>query len=114
MLAKELVDLAGLTRCLGQTTPVIGALARETPAIPIVFVTVSDPISSGFAADLAHPGGNITGFADARRRCRIRRQIVGAAEGDCTAYRARGAPVPPGRPATPILHAFNSSRGIVL
>ena len=67
----------------------IGALARETRAIPIVFVTVSDPISSGFAADLAHPGGNIT-------------------------VRARGAPVPPGRPATPILHAFNSSRGIVL
>jgi putative ABC transport system substrate-binding protein len=27
-----------------------------------VFVTVSDPIGSGFAANLAHPGGNITGF----------------------------------------------------
>jgi putative ABC transport system substrate-binding protein len=27
-----------------------------------VFVTVTDPISSGFAANLAHPGGNITGF----------------------------------------------------
>ena len=61
MLAKELVDLRP-DAILGQTTPVIGALARETQTIPIVFVTVSDPIGSGFAANLAHPGGNITGF----------------------------------------------------
>jgi len=60
-LAKELIDLRP-DAILGQTTPVIGALARETQTIPIVFVTVSDPIGSGFAANLAHPGGNITGF----------------------------------------------------
>src|SRR5262249_35567597 len=29
---------------------------------PIVFVNVSDPIGSGFVTNLAHPGGNITGF----------------------------------------------------
>ena len=60
-LVKELIDLRPAA-ILGQTTPVIGALARETQTIPIVFVTVSDPIGSGFAANLAHPGGNITGF----------------------------------------------------
>jgi putative ABC transport system substrate-binding protein len=60
-LAKELIDLRP-DAILGQTTPVISALARETQTIPIVFVTVSDPIGSGFAANLAHPGGNITGF----------------------------------------------------
>jgi putative ABC transport system substrate-binding protein len=59
--AKELVDLRP-DAILGQTTPVIRALARETQAIPIVFVQVSDPIGSGFAASLARPGGNITGF----------------------------------------------------
>jgi putative ABC transport system substrate-binding protein len=59
--AKELVDLQP-DAILGQTTPVIRALARETQAIPIVFVQVSDPIESGFAASLARPGGNITGF----------------------------------------------------
>jgi putative ABC transport system substrate-binding protein len=32
------------------------------PTSPIVFVTVSDPIGSGFAANFAHPSGNITGF----------------------------------------------------
>jgi putative ABC transport system substrate-binding protein len=59
--AKELVDLRP-DAILGQTTPVIGALARETRTIPIVFAVVSDPIGSGFGASLAHPGGNITGF----------------------------------------------------
>ncbi len=59
--AKELVNL-GPDVILGQTTPVIGALARETRTIPIVFVQVSDPIGSGFTASLARPAGNITGF----------------------------------------------------
>jgi putative ABC transport system substrate-binding protein len=62
-LAKELVDLRP-DAILGQTTPVTGALARETRSIPIVFVAVSDPIASGFAASLAHPGGNVIGFAE--------------------------------------------------
>ena len=58
-LAKELVDLRP-NAIFGVTTPAIGALARETRTIPIVFTSVSDPIGSGFAANLAHPG--ITGF----------------------------------------------------
>ena len=60
-LAKELVDLQP-DAIVGQSTPVIGALARETQATPIVFVLVTDPIGSGFTASLARPGGNITGF----------------------------------------------------
>lgn len=59
--AKELVDMRPAA-ILGQTTPVATALARETKTIPIVFVTVSDPIGSGPAMSLAHPGGNVTGF----------------------------------------------------
>jgi putative ABC transport system substrate-binding protein len=59
--AKELVDLRP-DAILGQDTPVIGALARETRTIPIVFATVADPTGSRFVASLAHPGGNITGF----------------------------------------------------
>src|SRR5262252_9370473 len=50
-LAKELVDLRP-NAILGVTTPVIAALARETRTIPIVFAGVSDPIGSGFAANL--------------------------------------------------------------
>jgi putative tryptophan/tyrosine transport system substrate-binding protein len=59
--AKELVDLRP-DAILGVTTPVISALARETQTIPIVFAIVADPIGGGFAANLAHPGGNVTGF----------------------------------------------------
>jgi putative tryptophan/tyrosine transport system substrate-binding protein len=58
---KELVDLRP-DAIFDQTTPVTGALARETQTIPIVFVYVADPIGSGFAPSLARPGGNITGF----------------------------------------------------
>src|SRR5215469_13877145 len=60
-LAKELVALRPDV-IFDQTTPVTGALARETQTIPIVFVYVADPIGSGFAPSLARPGGNITGF----------------------------------------------------
>ena len=60
--AKELVDLRP-DAILSVTTPVTGVLIRETQTIPIVIVTVADPISSGFVTSLGHPGGNVTGFA---------------------------------------------------
>ena len=31
--------------------------------IPIVFVVVNDPVGQGFISNLAHPGGNVTGFS---------------------------------------------------
>ena len=46
---------------LGQTTVGTDALARETKTIPIVFVTVGDPIASGFTTSLARPSGNSSG-----------------------------------------------------
>jgi putative ABC transport system substrate-binding protein len=39
-------------------------LQSEVRTIPLVFVSVSDPIGSGFVQDLARPGGNVTGFAN--------------------------------------------------
>jgi ABC-type uncharacterized transport system substrate-binding protein len=59
--AKELVDLRP-DAIVGQSTPVVAALARVTQIIPIVFVNVADPIGSGFVVSLARPGGNLTGF----------------------------------------------------
>jgi ABC-type uncharacterized transport system substrate-binding protein len=61
IFAKELVDLRP-DAILGQTTAVTDALARETKTIPIVFVTVGDPLAAGFTTSLARPSGNITGF----------------------------------------------------
>jgi len=47
---------------LAHATPVTGAFQRETRTIPIVFVSVTDPLGAGFVASLPRPGGNLTGF----------------------------------------------------
>ncbi len=59
--AKELVDLRPDV-IIGQSTPVVVILARETQTIPIVFVNVGDPIGNGLVKSLSRPGGNLTGF----------------------------------------------------
>jgi putative ABC transport system substrate-binding protein len=60
-LAHELV--AHNPDCiLAHSTPVVTALTKATQTIPVVFVSVSDPIGSGFVATMARPGGNMTGF----------------------------------------------------
>jgi putative ABC transport system substrate-binding protein len=61
--AKELVGLnPDLIVC--ETTPTLKAVADQTSTIPVVFVSVSDPVSNGFVTELARPGGNITGFTN--------------------------------------------------
>jgi len=60
--AAELVALAPDV-IVGHTTPVIRALRHATSSIPIVMAAVADPVEQGFVSSLAHPGGNITGFA---------------------------------------------------
>jgi putative ABC transport system substrate-binding protein len=47
---------------LSSTTPTTSALLQQTRTIPIVFAIVADPIGSGFVANFARPGGNVTGF----------------------------------------------------
>ena len=45
------------------STPGLAAVRRATSTIPIVFVTVSDPVGQGIVPSISHPGGNITGFS---------------------------------------------------
>jgi putative ABC transport system substrate-binding protein len=47
---------------LANTTPVTAALQKQSRSVPIVFTQVSDPVGQGFVSNLAHPGGNLTGF----------------------------------------------------
>lgn len=61
--ARELVGLRP-DAILSDTTPVTAAVQQETRTIPIVFMTVSDPVGSGFVASLSRPGRNITGFSN--------------------------------------------------
>jgi ABC-type uncharacterized transport system substrate-binding protein len=60
--AAELVALAPDV-ILSSSTANLIALQRLSPASPIVFVQVSDPVTQGFILSMARPGGNITGFA---------------------------------------------------
>ena len=59
--ARELASLRADV-VMAVTTPAVAALKQEAPAIPVVFVAVSDPVGSGFINSLPRPGGNITGF----------------------------------------------------
>ncbi len=62
-LAKELVAWQPDV-ILSRATVATSALQQESRTVPIVFINVSDPLGSGFAASMAHPGGNITGFTN--------------------------------------------------
>src|SRR4029077_13838236 len=42
--------------------PILGALHRVTKTVPIVFTLVTDPVTDGFVASFARPGGKLTGF----------------------------------------------------
>ena len=61
--AKELVQLRPELIVAG-SSPVVATLLGETRSIPIIFVSISDPIGEGFVASFAHPGGNVTGFTN--------------------------------------------------
>jgi putative ABC transport system substrate-binding protein len=58
--ARELVA-AKPDLIVGHTDSSTAALLAETTQIPIVFVTVSDPIELGFLSSLSAPGRNATG-----------------------------------------------------
>jgi putative ABC transport system substrate-binding protein len=60
-LARELVALKPDV-IVGHSTPVVRELVKVTRTIPIVFVSVADPVGSGFAKSVPRPGGNATGF----------------------------------------------------
>jgi putative ABC transport system substrate-binding protein len=60
--AAELIAVAP-DAILSTGSPSVAAFQQATRTVPIVFVTVVDPVSSGFVDTLARPGGNITGFA---------------------------------------------------
>jgi putative ABC transport system substrate-binding protein len=58
-LARLKVDLF-----LAGAAEAVRYLQQAGPQIPIVLALSTDPIGSGFATSLAHPGGNITGLAN--------------------------------------------------
>jgi ABC-type uncharacterized transport system substrate-binding protein len=59
--ATELVALAPDV-ILVSSGSALAALQSVTRTVPIVFVSVSDPVGAGYVASLARPGANTTGF----------------------------------------------------
>jgi putative ABC transport system substrate-binding protein len=62
LLAGELVK-ANVEVIVTTGTAATSAARRASATVPIVAVTVGDPVASGFAESLAHPGRNVTGFS---------------------------------------------------
>jgi putative ABC transport system substrate-binding protein len=62
-LTTELLGL-GPDLMVSNSNLVTTILQSEVRDIPLLFVSVSDPIGSGFVTDLARPTGNVTGFAN--------------------------------------------------
>jgi putative ABC transport system substrate-binding protein len=71
-LVAELVQLKVDLLVLGYL-PAIHAAKQATKTIPIVMVTVVDPVASGIVDSLARPGGNITGLTRLTRDLKKRR-----------------------------------------
>jgi putative ABC transport system substrate-binding protein len=61
-LAGELVRLK-VDLIVAVPTPAALAAKNATGTIPIVMISVPDPVSLGLVASLANPGGNVTGVA---------------------------------------------------
>jgi putative ABC transport system substrate-binding protein len=62
-LVAELVS-GNVDVLVAWATPSVIAARRATSTIPIVMVSIGDPLGSGFVASLARPGGNITGVSN--------------------------------------------------
>jgi len=61
-LAAELVRLP-VEVLVATGAPAARAAQQATATIPIVIVTLTDPLQAGFVSSLARPGGNITGVS---------------------------------------------------
>jgi putative ABC transport system substrate-binding protein len=60
-LADELVRLK-VDIIIAALTPAATAARQATTEIPIVMVSVGDPVATGLISSLARPGGNVTGL----------------------------------------------------
>jgi putative ABC transport system substrate-binding protein len=63
MLAEELVRM-DIDVLVAVTTNAAQAAKKTTSTVPIVFMGVTDPITTGLAESLARPGGNSTGVTN--------------------------------------------------
>jgi ABC-type uncharacterized transport system substrate-binding protein len=63
-IRRHAVELAALAPdvILSSGAATVGPTLQATHTIPVVFVSVVDPVGAGFVDSMAQPGGNATGF----------------------------------------------------
>ena len=81
--AKELASIP-VDVIVAYGTPPSQAAQAATRTIPIVMVTVGDPVRAGLVASLAHPGRNVTGNSalgpdTAPKRLQLLKQVIPSA-----------------------------------
>jgi putative ABC transport system substrate-binding protein len=114
-LAADLVDRrVDLIAATGTPTGLPAKAA--TNAIPIVFVTGSDPVQQGLVPNLHHPGGNLTGATTlavemGQKRLELLHEVVPQSTGVCALINPVGPNV---EPLTQDLHAAAQKIGLVL
>jgi putative ABC transport system substrate-binding protein len=79
-IAAEFVRLKVDVIVTSGTLPVLAA-KQATAVIPIVFAAAGDPVGTGLVANLARPGGNVTGLSSqaadlAAKRLELLREVV--------------------------------------
>jgi putative ABC transport system substrate-binding protein len=79
-LAAELVR-SKVDVVLAHASPAIRAAKQATSIIPIVMMGAGDPVGTGFVANLARPGGNITGVSNidvvlAAKRLQLLKEVL--------------------------------------
>ena len=79
-LVRELVRL-DLRAIFVPTRPALRVVKEATTTIPIVFVSLGDPVAEGWVTNLARPNGNLTGVAGlspelAGKRLQLLRELV--------------------------------------
>ena len=62
-MAKQLLQ-SKIDVLVVDSTPGVKAAQAATTTVPIVMISVGDPVASGFVASLSRPGGNITGLSN--------------------------------------------------
>jgi putative tryptophan/tyrosine transport system substrate-binding protein len=76
-----------------QVTTIVG---QQTRTIPIIFTGAGDPVGTGLVANMAHPGGNVTGFTTyeseiAGKRLELLKQVVPTLTHVAALYTPEGA-----------------------
>jgi putative ABC transport system substrate-binding protein len=95
--AVELIGLMPDVIVTGSTVN-LAAVQQVTKTIPIVFVSVADPVTQGFVSNMRQPGGNVTGFSLLEfslgaKWLNLLKEIAPRSQAGCSGVQSRHGPI---------------------